>query len=117
MATVPAEGATACRIPAWAEELRRRYLRGEASQFVLHGNVFDLVEHDGELLPVQEYLTERLLAENKDVVVVFNVSTGGRLLRRKADLGGLRRAAAAARADQVPARAWSACSRPRRRWR
>ena len=75
--------------PAWAEELRRRYLRGEASQFVLHGNVFDLVEHDGQLLPVQEYLTERLLSENKDIVVVFNVATGGRLLRRKADLGGL----------------------------
>ena len=28
--------------PPWAEELRRRYLAGEASQFVLHGNVFDL---------------------------------------------------------------------------
>ena len=39
------------RASGWAEELRRRYLRGEASQFVLHGNVFDLVEYDGELLP------------------------------------------------------------------
>ncbi len=74
--------------PAWAEELRRRYLRGEASQFVLHGNVFDLVEYGGELLPVQEYLTQKLLAETKDVTVVFNVSTGGKIVRRKADLGG-----------------------------
>src|SRR5436190_12678545 len=69
--------------PAWAEELRRRYLRGEASQFVLHGNVFDLVEFGGELLPVREYLTDRLLSESKDVVVVYNVSSGGKIVHRK----------------------------------
>ena len=74
--------------PAWAEELRLRYLRGEASQFIVHGNVFDLVEHGGELLPVQEYLTDRLLAESKDIIVVYNVANGGRLVRRKADLKG-----------------------------
>jgi len=84
----PAKGAATAAHPAWAEELRRRYLRGEASQFVLHGNVFDLVEYGGELLPVQEYLTQKLLAETKDVTVVFNVSTGGKIVRRKADLGG-----------------------------
>jgi transitional endoplasmic reticulum ATPase len=69
--------------PPWAEELRRRYLRGEASQFVLHGNVFDLVPFDNELLPVREYLTDRLLSETKDVVVAYNVSTGGKIVRRK----------------------------------
>jgi AAA+ superfamily predicted ATPase len=69
--------------PPWAEELRRRYLRGEASQFVLYGNVFDLVEFGGQLLPVREYLTDRLLAESKDVVVVYNVSTGGKIVHRK----------------------------------
>ncbi|HEY7376915.1 MAG TPA: AAA family ATPase [Polyangia bacterium] len=75
--------------PGWAEELRRRYLRGEASQFVLHGNVFDIVEHGGELLPIREYLTDRLLADTKNVVVVYNVSTGGKIVRRKGDLGGM----------------------------
>lgn len=75
--------------PAWAEELRRRYLRGEASQFILHGNVFDIVEHGGDLLPVREYLTDRLLVDSKDVVVVYNVSTGGKIVRRKGDLGGM----------------------------
>ena len=25
-------------LPPWAEDLRRRYLRGEASMFLLHGN-------------------------------------------------------------------------------
>ncbi len=39
---------TAARVlPAWAEDLRRRYVRGEASMFVLHGNVFDAVVQDG----------------------------------------------------------------------
>jgi hypothetical protein len=45
--------------PAWAEELRRRYLRGEASQFILYGNVFDLVPYGSELLPVRSSSTPR----------------------------------------------------------
>ena len=35
-----AEGA---RLPAWAEEMRQVFKAGATSQFVLHGNVFDLV--------------------------------------------------------------------------
>jgi SpoVK/Ycf46/Vps4 family AAA+-type ATPase len=86
LADNPAPGSSAPHPhPPWAEELRRRYLRGEASQFVLHGNVFDLVEHGGDLLPVREYLTDRLLAESKDLVVVYNVSTGGKIVRRKGE--------------------------------
>jgi transitional endoplasmic reticulum ATPase len=79
----PSQKASLAAHPPWAEELRRRYLRGEASQFVLHGNVFDLVEFRGELLPVREYLTDRLLSESKDVVVVYNVSSGGKIVHRK----------------------------------
>lgn len=75
--------------PGWAEELRLRYLRGEATQFILHGNVFDLVEHGGELSTVQEYLTDRLLGESKDTVIVYNVSTGGRWAKRKGEVSGL----------------------------
>ena len=74
--------------PSWADELRQRYLRGEASQFILHGNVFDVVAWDGKLIPLGTYLAEYLLGETKDVVVVFNLASGGTLVRRKADLGG-----------------------------
>jgi len=74
--------------PTWADELRQRYLRGEASQFILHGNVFDVVAWDGKLIPLGVYLAEHLLGETKDVVVVFNLASGGTLVRRKADLGG-----------------------------
>jgi transitional endoplasmic reticulum ATPase len=74
--------------PAWADELRQRYLRGEASQFILHGNVFDLVAWNGKLIPLGVYLAEHLLGENKDIVVVYNLAGGGSVVRRKADLGG-----------------------------
>ena len=30
-------------LPAWAEEMRQVFRAGATSQFVLHGNVFDLV--------------------------------------------------------------------------
>ena len=32
-------------LPEWADELKRRYVRGEASQFILHGNVDDMILH------------------------------------------------------------------------
>jgi transitional endoplasmic reticulum ATPase len=89
MSAKTGKGGTSGTHPAWAEELRRRYLRGEASQFILHGNVFDVVEWGGELLPLSEYLTEHLLGENKDLIVLFNLATGGRIVRKKTDLGGL----------------------------
>ena len=74
--------------PAWADELRQRYLRGEASQFILHGNVFDVVAWEGKLISLGVYLAEHLLGETKDIVVVYNLASGGTLVRRKTDLGG-----------------------------
>ena len=37
------ETAVASGLPAWAEEMRQVFRAGATSQFVLHGNVFDLV--------------------------------------------------------------------------
>ena len=37
------EWLTIARLPAWAEEMRQVFKAGATSQFVLHGNVFDLV--------------------------------------------------------------------------
>ena len=66
-------------LPAWAEELRTRYLSGEASMFLLHGNVRDIQpwEEDGKLthLTLREFL-ERFLARSKDIVLYYNVSEG-----------------------------------------
>src|SRR5438270_2032934 len=69
-------------LPAWAEDLRRRYVRGEASVFVLHGNVYDAVICGGETLSITEFLGNVLLQETKDTVVVYNVATGVRFLKR-----------------------------------
>ena len=68
------------RLPGWLEELRARYLSGEASMFIVHGNLRDLhpyAEAGGatQYLPLRELL-ERFFARSKDVVVSYNVSEG-----------------------------------------
>lgn len=67
-------------LPPWAEELRHRYLSGEASMFLLHGNVRDVYpweEADGSVryLTLREFL-ERFLARSRDIVVYYNLSEG-----------------------------------------
>jgi SpoVK/Ycf46/Vps4 family AAA+-type ATPase len=70
-------------LPAWAEELRRRYLRGEASLFVLYGNVFDLLLHGGKLYRLTDFLSEVLLGDNKDTIALYNLSSGVRFAKRE----------------------------------
>src|SRR4030095_15874658 len=69
-------------LPAWAEDLRRRYLRVEASMFVLHGNVYDVVLHNGKMMALTEFLTDVLLKDSKDTIAVYNVATGARFTKR-----------------------------------
>jgi transitional endoplasmic reticulum ATPase len=73
-------------LPTWAEDLRRRYLRGEASMFVLHGNVFDTVVHQQRPLTLTDFLTEVLLKDSRQTVAVYNLATGVRFTRREAGL-------------------------------
>jgi transitional endoplasmic reticulum ATPase len=86
MSTSPASEAP---LPKWADELRHRYLRGEASQFVLHGNVHDLILYDSKLYTLSEFLSQVLLERNKDTIVLYNVSTGVRFAKRKMALDGM----------------------------
>ena len=69
-------------LPRWTEELRRRYLRGEASQFILHGNVNDLMLSGGKFIRFGDFLSEVLLAPSKDVVVKYDVATGVRFAKK-----------------------------------
>lgn len=67
-------------LPAWAEQLRNSYLAGEASLFLLHGNVRDLQPWTGddgtvEWLDLRGFLT-KFLERTRDVVVNYNVSQG-----------------------------------------
>lgn len=75
-------------LPAWAEELKRRYLRGEASQFVLHGNVHDVVLDNGALIGAADFLARTVL-EKKDIIIRYNVSTGCRFVKKAGKIEGL----------------------------
>src|SRR4026207_2032264 len=76
-------------LPAWAEDLRRRYLRGEASMFVLHGNVYDVVLCGRKMMGLTEFLTDVLLKDSKDTIAVYNVATGVRFTKRADGITGL----------------------------
>ncbi len=69
-------------LPAWAEDLRRRYLRGESSMFVLHGNVYDTVVHGQKSYALTEFLTDVLLKESRETVAVYNLASGVRFSKR-----------------------------------
>jgi ATP-dependent 26S proteasome regulatory subunit len=79
-------------LPAWAEELRRRYLRGEASVFVLHGNVHDVVLDTAggganDLVSIADYITHGVM-EKKDIVIRYNLSTGCRFAKKAGKIEG-----------------------------
>jgi len=76
-------------LPAWASELRRRYLRGEVYQFILHGNVNDLVLHEGQPLALDEFLCKVLLGPSRDTIALYNSATGVRFAKRREGITGL----------------------------
>lgn len=76
-------------LPVWAEDLRRRYLRGEASMFVLHGNVYDVVIYQKRMLALTEFLADVLLKEAKETIAVYNVATGVRFVKREVGTANL----------------------------
>lgn len=65
-------------LPAWAEQLRRRYLSGESSIFLLHGAVDDLVPWGESYVPLREFL-QKFLLQTRDYLLFFNHSEGLRL--------------------------------------
>ena len=93
--------ATARLLPTWAEELRRRYLRNEASIFVLHGNVYDAVVHEGKMQALTDFLTGVLLRESKETIAVYNLATGIRFAKRARIVPGADELVAEAPRDKV----------------
>ncbi|CAN5778174.1 MAG: ATP-binding protein [Acidobacteria bacterium] len=69
-------------LPTWAEDLRKRYLRGESSMFILHGNVFDVILNDGKMLSLTEFLTDVLLKDSRENIIVYNLSSGARFPKK-----------------------------------
>lgn len=68
------------KYPEWLEELRVRYNAGEASVFILHGNVRDLYPWTNEdqsivYKPLQEYLIS-FFKQARESIVSYNISDG-----------------------------------------
>ncbi|HBK55251.1 MAG TPA: ATP-binding protein [Xanthomonadales bacterium] len=71
-------------LPPWAETVRRKYLGGEAAVFVLHHNVFDEILHDGRWFGLIDFLTDVLLRDNKQTILVLDPSDGVRYAKHGA---------------------------------
>jgi ATPase family associated with various cellular activities (AAA) len=70
-------------LPAWAEEMRSLFRAGSASQFLLYGNVFDLLAApDGKggvaYVPLRTFLTQ-VMFEPFDVVIHYDRGRGIRV--------------------------------------
>jgi SpoVK/Ycf46/Vps4 family AAA+-type ATPase len=66
--------------PSWAQTMARKYLTKTFVEFILHGDVRDLVpsvQPDGtrQYVPLQEFLVDDIFAE-RDVVVFYDRSSG-----------------------------------------
>lgn len=72
-------------LPTWAEDLRKRYLRGESSMFILHGNVFDAILSNGKILSLTEFLSDVLLKDSRENIIVYNLSSGANFPKKSAD--------------------------------
>jgi len=73
-------------LPAWAGEMRDLFRSGSTAQFILHGNVFDVVPHAGRLLSVPAFLEQAMFA-SYDVVLRYDRSRGVRATRGAEDWG------------------------------
>lgn len=73
-------------LPRWAAEMRDLFRSGSAAQFILHGNVFDIVPSGGRMLSVPAFLDEVMFG-TYDVVLRYDRSRGVRATRGGEDWG------------------------------
>jgi hypothetical protein len=71
-------------LPRWATEMRDLFRSGSAAQFLLHGNVFDVIPAGGRLLSLPAFLDE-VMFESYDVVLRYDRSRGVRATRGSED--------------------------------
>lgn len=71
-------------LPEWAQTVRRKYVGGEAAVFVLYHNVFDEILFEGRWYTLENFLTEVLLKDNKQTILVYDPSAGARYARHGA---------------------------------
>lgn len=79
----PAANATST-LPAWARDMRDLFRSGSVAQFLLHGNIFDVVPHNGRLLSLKAFLEEAMFG-GYDSVLHYDRSRGIRATRGQED--------------------------------
>ena len=47
-------------LPAWSRRMRDLFRSGSVAQFILHGNIFDLVPHADRLMSLKAFLDEAM---------------------------------------------------------
>jgi transitional endoplasmic reticulum ATPase len=72
--------------PAWAQSIREQYLAGEASTFILHGNVFDVVMHEGKLLDLRSFVADVVVGGTKTMIVEVTAEHGARAIKSQLEL-------------------------------
>ncbi len=74
----------ASELPLWAEQMRDLFKSGSVAQFILHGNIFDVVPAAGtngrRLLPLKSFLDE-VMFEKYDTVLQYDRGRGIRATR------------------------------------
>lgn len=67
-------------LPRWAETVRQKYLAGEASVFILYGNVFDRTLVAGKSYGLVPFLANVLLAGKKQRIYELSLDRGLKVL-------------------------------------
>jgi SpoVK/Ycf46/Vps4 family AAA+-type ATPase len=62
------------QLPGWAARMARKYYAGEASHFLLYGNIYDLVRAGSEYISLLNYLQRELVGSK--FLVTYNRSEG-----------------------------------------
>ena len=82
--------AEAAPVPAWAQEMRDLFRSGSVAQFIIHGNIFDLVQAkvggNQKLLPLKSFLEEVMFGQY-DVVIHYDRGKGIRATKGQEDFG------------------------------
>ncbi|HYR86561.1 MAG TPA: AAA family ATPase [Terriglobia bacterium] len=77
-------------LPGWAEQMRELFRSGSVAQFLIHGNIFDVVPAGDtasrRLLSLKAFL-EGVMFENYDVVLEYDRGRGIRLIKGGEDWG------------------------------
>lgn len=62
------------QLPEWAAQMTRKYYAGEASHFLLHNNIYDLVRSGDEYMSLLNYLQRELVGSKN--LLIYNRSEG-----------------------------------------